>query len=69
MESSGDILSSWELGRRYGVADADGRRPDWGAHAAAKVVPSMKWLRDGYERQVDWLERQARRARSYLGAV
>jgi NAD(P)-dependent dehydrogenase (short-subunit alcohol dehydrogenase family) len=30
MERSGDVTSSWELARQYGVVDADGRRPDWG---------------------------------------
>jgi NAD(P)-dependent dehydrogenase (short-subunit alcohol dehydrogenase family) len=30
---SGRALSSWELAREYGFTDADGSRPDWGAHA------------------------------------
>ena len=31
---SGDVHSSWELAREYGFTDADGSRPDWGAHFA-----------------------------------
>jgi NAD(P)-dependent dehydrogenase (short-subunit alcohol dehydrogenase family) len=30
---SGMVWSSWELARSYGFSDADGARPDWGAHA------------------------------------
>jgi len=32
---AGRALASWELAREYGFTDADGTRPDWGAHAAA----------------------------------
>jgi NAD(P)-dependent dehydrogenase (short-subunit alcohol dehydrogenase family) len=28
---SGQLLSSWEVGRQYRFTDADARRPDWGA--------------------------------------
>lgn len=28
----GTCTSSWELGRRYGIRDADGTQPDWGKH-------------------------------------
>ena len=34
MARSGRVWSSWELARAYGFSDADGARPDWGAHAA-----------------------------------
>jgi NAD(P)-dependent dehydrogenase (short-subunit alcohol dehydrogenase family) len=30
LEHTGHLLSSWELARRYGFTDYDGRRPDWG---------------------------------------
>ena len=33
MERTGQTLSSWLLAREYEFDDADGRRPDWGAHA------------------------------------
>jgi NAD(P)-dependent dehydrogenase (short-subunit alcohol dehydrogenase family) len=29
---SGRVFSSWNLAREYGFTDADGSRPDWGAH-------------------------------------
>ena len=63
---SGDLTSSWELSREYGFTDADGRRPDWGQHWA-KLAPSMPFMRDGMQRQIDWLDRIARRAERYLG--
>lgn len=28
----GRVLSSWDLAREYDLTDADGSRPDWGAH-------------------------------------
>jgi NAD(P)-dependent dehydrogenase (short-subunit alcohol dehydrogenase family) len=31
LERSGQLFSSWELGREYRFTDSDGRRPDWGA--------------------------------------
>jgi NAD(P)-dependent dehydrogenase (short-subunit alcohol dehydrogenase family) len=63
---SGDITSSWELGREYGLTDADGSRPDWGP-LHEEFVSSMKWFREGLQRYVTRLERHASRARSYLG--
>jgi NAD(P)-dependent dehydrogenase (short-subunit alcohol dehydrogenase family) len=67
LERTGEITSSWELARHYGLTDADGRRPDWGRHAKEHVIPAYKWLRDGYEFHAGWLERLAGRARHYLG--
>jgi NAD(P)-dependent dehydrogenase (short-subunit alcohol dehydrogenase family) len=31
LDRSGQLFSSWTLGRMYALTDADGRRPDWGA--------------------------------------
>lgn len=28
---TGQLFSSWEAAREYGITDVDGRRPDWGA--------------------------------------
>jgi NAD(P)-dependent dehydrogenase (short-subunit alcohol dehydrogenase family) len=40
LEHTGQLLSSWELARRYGFTDYDGRRPDWGKLAIDwSVVP------------------------------
>ena len=68
---SGDVYSSWELGREYGFTDADGTRPDWGGHFAHLLVagvPGMPGLRAGIERYLQQLERHAQRVRRYLGA-
>ena len=64
---SGDVYSSWELARDYGFTDADGSRPDWGAHIRAVVVPEMPWMRAGFERYLRQLERHVQRVREYLG--
>jgi NAD(P)-dependent dehydrogenase (short-subunit alcohol dehydrogenase family) len=59
LERSGQLLSSWELGREYGFTDYDGRRPDWGAHRPdfsmfpASLVEAM---RSAAEVQADWLK-------------
>jgi hypothetical protein len=34
---NGDALASWDLGERYGIDDADGRRPHWGRYIAPQV--------------------------------
>lgn len=34
LSRSGAALTSWDLAREYDFDDIDGRRPDWGAHAA-----------------------------------
>lgn len=66
---SGDVYSSWDLARAYGFTDADGSRPDWGAHVAKAVVPGMPGMRVGMERHLRQLERHARRVREYLGDI
>jgi NAD(P)-dependent dehydrogenase (short-subunit alcohol dehydrogenase family) len=39
-EQTGQLLSSWELSRKYRFTDYDGRRPDWGKHTIDwSVVP------------------------------
>jgi NAD(P)-dependent dehydrogenase (short-subunit alcohol dehydrogenase family) len=67
IERSGDIYSSWELAREYGFTDADGTRPDWGAHFTEVVVPEFPGMRNGIERYVRLLERHVRRMKQYLG--
>ena len=59
-ERTGQLWSSWELGRVYGFTDADGRRPDWSAHAIdfSKHPKSfLNWFRTGLELQSQWLTR------------
>lgn len=38
---NGGAYSSWELAERYGIEDADGRRPHWGRHLDAVI--DEKW--------------------------
>jgi NAD(P)-dependent dehydrogenase (short-subunit alcohol dehydrogenase family) len=64
LERSGDILSSWELGREYGLTDADGRRPDWGAQFG-KVIPAVGFL-EPFRRHAAFLDRMNRRMNQYL---
>ena len=64
---SGDVYSSWELAREYGFADADGSRPDWGAHMTSVLVPEMAWFREGLERYLGQLVRHVSRVKRYLG--
>ena len=50
---SGRVWSSWRLAREYGFTDADGARPDWGAHFA-KAFPGVgRPLDDGYYAYLD----------------
>ena len=65
MEMSGSLTSSWELSRKYGFSDADGRRPDWGRHWP-RVLRSMPFMKAGHERHRDWLNQMSARVTSYL---
>ena len=69
LERSGDLTSSWAVAREFGLTDADGSRPDFGTHMQQSLMPSMKWLRTGYEHHVAWLGRIAERGRAYLDVV
>jgi NAD(P)-dependent dehydrogenase (short-subunit alcohol dehydrogenase family) len=68
LDRSGDVTSSWELGRQYDIVDADGRRPDWEANwdKIALAYPSLK---ESFRREALWLEQIARRAERYAGAA
>ena len=62
---TGDLTSSWELAREYGVTDADGSRPDWGRYFQS-IRSSLPGMEAGMKRHLAWLERIAGRAREYL---
>ncbi len=69
MTRSGHLLSSWELGREYGLTDVDGRRPDWGTKDLDfSVVPEAlrAQILDGLEFQREWLHALSTRTESYL---
>jgi NAD(P)-dependent dehydrogenase (short-subunit alcohol dehydrogenase family) len=66
MERSGSLLSSWALAHEYGIVDADGRCPDWGAHMPA-VSKEYAWVRAALAAEIAWLRAIADRAEAYLG--
>lgn len=68
LEYTGQLLSSWELSRRYRFTDYDGRRPDWGRLTIdwSVVPPSVvDVFRAGVDLQVVWLKTLADRTRRF----
>lgn len=63
-KKSGEIVSSWELSREYHFTDADGTRPDWGAHA--KTIEWPDWLTEFMEPSVFRVEKMLQRMQIYL---
>jgi NAD(P)-dependent dehydrogenase (short-subunit alcohol dehydrogenase family) len=69
---TGQLLSSWELGRKYRFTDYDGRRPDWGKLAIDFSVlpgPFIDMFRTGIGLQLVWLNTIARRTRGFLAKL
>jgi NAD(P)-dependent dehydrogenase (short-subunit alcohol dehydrogenase family) len=69
---TGGLLSSWELARRYGVTDYDGRRPDWGSHAidwSGHPAAFVEMFRTGWTMQVEWLRALTQRTENYLAKL
>ena len=69
---TGELCSSWELARHYKFTDADGRRPDWGAHAIDFTVlppPFVELFRTMTSLHLDWLTTLARRTQAFLGKI
>jgi NAD(P)-dependent dehydrogenase (short-subunit alcohol dehydrogenase family) len=67
LERSGQLCTSWELAREYGVTDYDGRRPDWGALAIdwSPLPPGLVAIFSaGTRMQVAFLEKLTERARA-----
>jgi NAD(P)-dependent dehydrogenase (short-subunit alcohol dehydrogenase family) len=69
---TGQLLSSWELAHQYGVTDADGRRPDWGA---VKIDFSgfprefVDYFRNFAEIQLQWLDAVSTRTKRFLAQL
>jgi NAD(P)-dependent dehydrogenase (short-subunit alcohol dehydrogenase family) len=59
LERTGQLLSSWDLGREYRFTDYDGRRPDWGSLKTLdfSMFPAsfLEMYRTGTELQLAWL--------------
>jgi NAD(P)-dependent dehydrogenase (short-subunit alcohol dehydrogenase family) len=66
---TGQLFSSWEVAREFKLTDADGRRPDWGAHAvdfSRHPQPLLDRLRNGSKIQLEWLGRIQTRTRRFV---
>jgi hypothetical protein len=69
-ERTGQLLSSWEVAREYGLTDIDGRRPDWGkldVDYSEIPLPMLDSMKDGIEVQAAWLELLSKRTRRFQG--
>jgi NAD(P)-dependent dehydrogenase (short-subunit alcohol dehydrogenase family) len=72
LEKTGQLLSSWELGREYAFTDADGRRPDWGAiQIDFSQLPNslLAYMRAGAAIQREWLQRLTERTERFLAQL
>jgi NAD(P)-dependent dehydrogenase (short-subunit alcohol dehydrogenase family) len=65
---SGQVFSSWEVGRQYRFTDYDGRRPDWGTlDVDYSMLPAslLEAIMDHCEVQAAWLKVLSRRTERY----
>ena len=67
IERSGELTSSWELARRYGVDDVDGRRPNWGRHFE-RIATGLPTFERGLAQLVRWCDAMGERGRRCLDA-
>jgi NAD(P)-dependent dehydrogenase (short-subunit alcohol dehydrogenase family) len=71
LDRTGELFSSWEVAREYGVTDIAGRRPDWGRLDIDYSQVPQSWIdatRDGLPIQIAWLERLLERTRNFEAA-
>jgi hypothetical protein len=69
LKRSGQLFSSWELGREYRFTDTDRRRPDWGASKidfSKHPEQLLQLLRIGAEIQLRWLSELRRKTKHFL---
>jgi NAD(P)-dependent dehydrogenase (short-subunit alcohol dehydrogenase family) len=72
VERTGQLCSSWELGREYGFTDEDGRRPDWGALTIdwSSLPPQfVEVFRTGLHLQVGWLTTLLDRTKAFAARL
>jgi len=72
LDRSGQLLSSWELGRHYRFTDFDGRRPDWGAlDVDYSQLPSslLAEIMDAVQVQTEWLKVLSKRTDRYRASL
>jgi hypothetical protein len=71
-DHTGMLFGSWELGRKYGCTDYDGRRPDWGRHKIDFSVLPPAWIdlfRTGADLEIRWLTTLAARTRTFKAKI
>jgi NAD(P)-dependent dehydrogenase (short-subunit alcohol dehydrogenase family) len=69
---TGMLVSSWEMGRDYGLTDYDGRRPDWGRHKIDFSVLPAEWIdlfRTATDLELEWLTTLAKRTRTFKAKI
>jgi NAD(P)-dependent dehydrogenase (short-subunit alcohol dehydrogenase family) len=72
MKRTGQLFSSWEVAREFVLTDADGRRPDWGAHTidfSRHPEALLDRLRSGADIQIEWLGRLHKRTKQFAGKL
>jgi NAD(P)-dependent dehydrogenase (short-subunit alcohol dehydrogenase family) len=72
LDRSGQLYPSWELAHDYGFTDADGSRPDWGAHKIdwTGFPPDfLAYFRDGGAMQMKWLTTLTERTRKFNAQI
>jgi hypothetical protein len=68
LKHSGQLLSSWEVGRKYRLTDGDGRRPDWGKlkiDFSKHPAQLLQLMRTGAEIQLQWLSNLSKRTKHF----
>jgi NAD(P)-dependent dehydrogenase (short-subunit alcohol dehydrogenase family) len=72
MDRSGQLYPSWELACDYGFTDADGSRPDWGAHTIDWIgfpPDFLAYFRNGGAMQLKWLTTLTERTRKFNAQI
>jgi NAD(P)-dependent dehydrogenase (short-subunit alcohol dehydrogenase family) len=72
LDRSGQLLSSWELSRKYKFTDYDGRRPDWGRLAvdfSLMPAPMLDLFRTGTRLQLEWLSAVSKHTRQFFTKI
>jgi len=69
---TGQLCSSWGLGREYEFSDYDGRRPDWGRHAidfSGMPASFTALFRTMSDLHLAWLTTLAERTREFAAKI
>jgi NAD(P)-dependent dehydrogenase (short-subunit alcohol dehydrogenase family) len=72
LERSGQLFSSWEVAREFGLTDADGSRPDWGEHAidwSGLSAAFLEFMGTGAALELEWLRLLTERTQRFLARL